>query len=359
MAYDRYDSRRDREHERGFFEKAGDEIASWFGDDESERRRRNDEMDRNRDDDGWGRDPYWGRDSNNERGYDRERERSTYRGYQDTGARHPDYDRSGYEPMNWTSSDRDYRSSRPRSNFDRRGYDDYRRDTSPRGYGYGPSVHNPGTSYIGGYGYSRGDGPAYGSGDAYGSSGYGSGRSDYDRDFDRGRYQRSQSNWERDDYRNTSYAGSDRGNERHYTAWRQRQLNDLDRDYDQYCRERQERFESDFGAWRENRMNKRQQLRGIREHMDVVGNDGERVGKVDKVRGDHIILTKSDSDDNRHHAIDCSMVQSIEGDQVRLDVSASEAKDRWQETDNDRAFFGRDRDEETNLNRSFSGTYES
>ena len=55
MAYDRYESRRgwreprgrfsddfrDRD-ERGFFERAGDEVASWFGDDEAERRRTED-----------------------------------------------------------------------------------------------------------------------------------------------------------------------------------------------------------------------------------------------------------------------------------------------------------------------------
>ena len=65
MAYDRYDTRRDwrgerprwqdddrsergwhsdrgDRNDRGFFERAGDEIASWFGDDEAERRRRRD-----------------------------------------------------------------------------------------------------------------------------------------------------------------------------------------------------------------------------------------------------------------------------------------------------------------------------
>ncbi len=35
---------RGRGEERGFFERAGDEIRSWFGDDEAERRRRADEM---------------------------------------------------------------------------------------------------------------------------------------------------------------------------------------------------------------------------------------------------------------------------------------------------------------------------
>jgi hypothetical protein len=100
----------------------------------------------------------------------------------------------------------------------------------------------------------------------------------------------------------------------------------------------------------------------------VVGSDGETVGKVDCVRGDQVVLTKGDSPDNRHHAIDCSMVETVEGDQVRLDIPAEEAKSRWEDVgDHDRGFFGRgsersnrDRDEEeTNLNRSFSGTYEN
>ena len=56
MAYDRFDSRDERSRwregrdfdrggrrdERGFFERAGDEIASWFGDDDAERRRAED-----------------------------------------------------------------------------------------------------------------------------------------------------------------------------------------------------------------------------------------------------------------------------------------------------------------------------
>src|SRR6185503_6122945 len=56
----------------------------------------------------------------------------------------------------------------------------------------------------------------------------------------------------------------------HYHAWRQRQLDDLDRDYDDYRRENQSRFESEFGSWRERRMQKRGLLGQIREHMEVV-----------------------------------------------------------------------------------------
>ena len=41
----------------------------------------------------------------------------------------------------------------------------------------------------------------------------------------------------------------------------------------------------------------------IREHMDVVGNDGDHVGTVDKLEGDRIKLTKRDDPDGsgQHH----------------------------------------------------------
>jgi hypothetical protein len=45
-SWDRDDDRQDR----GFFERAGDEVASWFGDDEAERRRREDMRYRSEDD---------------------------------------------------------------------------------------------------------------------------------------------------------------------------------------------------------------------------------------------------------------------------------------------------------------------
>lgn len=353
MAYDRYDTRREsgrhadhdrgRRDERGFFERAGDEVASWFGDDEAERRRREDER-RERMEGGRGRD--WDRD------------RYAYRGQGRDFDRDRDWDRNrgSSRATNWSSSDREDRSSRPSSSqdYDRMGYAGYDHDYSARGGFGGTSTPD----YMSPTGPSFGYGGRFGAGSdrGYGSGGYGSSYGSSDRD--RGGYDRSETPWGRDDYRNTSFAGATRDNDRHYHSWRQRQLDELDRDYDQYCRERQERFESDFGTWRQNRMSKRQNLGSIREHMDVVGSDGETIGKVDCVKGDHIVLTKSDSDDNRHHAIDCSMIQTVEGDQVRLEMPAEEAKSRWEDADK-RGFFGRNENEETNLNRSFSGTYES
>ena len=56
---------------------------------------------------------------------------------------------------------------------------------------------------------------------------------------------------------------------------------------------------SDFGSWRERRQQKRGLLGQIREHMEVVGNDEQHVGTVDRVAGDRIILTKSRSGKRR------------------------------------------------------------
>ena len=39
----------------------------------------------------------------------------------------------------------------------------------------------------------------------------------------------------------------------HYLSWREQQISQLDRDYDEYCRERQQSFESEFSRWREGR----------------------------------------------------------------------------------------------------------
>ena len=80
----------------------------------------------------------------------------------------------------------------------------------------------------------------------------------------------------------------------HYSEWRSRQLDEFDRDYEDYRREHQSKFEQEFGAFRTKRQGQRQQLGRVTEHMEVEGSDGEHIGTVDKVRGDRIILARSD-----------------------------------------------------------------
>lgn len=272
---------RDRDDDRGFFERAGDEVRSWFGDEEAERRREADER--------------------HERHY---------------GSR--DRHDSRYSPRaGWSDEDRG-RFGRP-----------------PEG----------------------------------GRGGQGGGE----------RF--------RDDTRTHDWgdqSGRSRTSGHHdesYRSWRDRQMAELDRDYDEYRRENQSRFESEFGAWRQTRQQQRQHLGKVREHMEVVGADGTHIGTVDHVRGDRILLTKTDKDaGNHHHSIPCGWIQSVE-DKVTLAKSAEEARRAWRDEESRGGLFGGDRnagdqgrdrgdqagvgangapgatEARTNLNSSFPGTY--
>ncbi len=186
MAYDRFENRRgwreqrsrftgdpgdrfegrgrdfDRD-ERGFFERAGDEVASWFGDDEAERRRRDDSRRFDRDDDRTGRRPSAFMSDDEYSRYDRNprfRDEGYRRPY--TGRFSGDQDRGGegrYRPMAGDygrSGERDWGEGR-RSSFGEaasaagslhdphysewrrrqvdeldRDYDDYRRENQSR-----------------------------------------------------------------------------------------------------------------------------------------------------------------------------------------------------------------------------------
>lgn len=255
--------------ERGFFERAGDEISSWFGDDEAERRRAMDERGAG---DGRPRRPM-DEQGRHERPYN-----------PDEGYRRPYTGRSDHE-------------SAPRPRGDERGY-------RPMTGDYGRSVD------------------------------------------------------ERERSSGTARSGPPR--DRHYDEWRRQQIEALDRDYDEYRQENQSKFDSDFSQWRSTRQAKRQMLGSIAPHMHVVGSDDQPLGTVDKVRGDRIILTKSDSPDGHHHSIGCALIDRVEGDRVILDRSADAARAASGDEVRDRALFERDENREPGphiLDRSFSGTY--
>ncbi|MBV9563470.1 MAG: DUF2171 domain-containing protein [Bradyrhizobium sp.] len=61
----------------------------------------------------------------------------------------------------------------------------------------------------------------------------------------------------------------------------------------------------------------------IREHMEIVDSEGKHVGAVDKVEGDRIKLTKTDSPDGQHHFIETKQVASVEGGKVKLSRQAA------------------------------------
>lgn len=159
-------------------------------------------------------------------------------------------------------------------------------------------------------------------------------------------------------YGNTGYR-SRHEHDPHYRSWRDRQMESLDRDYDEYRREHQGKFDNEFGSWRAGRQGQRDLLQRVTEHQEVIGSDGEHIGTVDHVRGDRILLTKSDqAAHGHHHSIPSSWITSVE-DKVTVNKTADQAKQHWRDEQRnaDGGLFGRDDDRDTNLNRSFSGTY--
>jgi hypothetical protein len=305
--YDRDRNRYEDPNDRGFFERAGDEVRSWFGDEEAERRRRYDE-------------------ARDER-YDGGRDRSRYATYAPGGYRSPD------RYPSWARSNRD------------------------EGRGFAGSSAPYSTHYAG-PDEDRQFGTDYTSNRDYGSRGL----------SDAGyRYSNEDSFRDREDEYRAAYArqGQGRGNQKNddphgYRNWRDRQVESFDRDYDEYRREHQSRFEGEFAAWRQNRQTQRDSLRQAREHQEVLGSDGEHVGTVDHVRGDQILLTKTDKDaGGHHHSIPSSWISKVD-DKVHLSKTADEAKKAWNEQNERGGLFDRDTGDQTrtDLNRSFSGTYD-
>lgn len=76
----------------------------------------------------------------------------------------------------------------------------------------------------------------------------------------------------------------------------------------------------------------------IREHMEVIGADGVRLGTVDKIDGERIKLTKADSGqgshEGHHHYVPLGLVAGIEGDVVRLSANAAVAAELFTEEEN-------------------------
>lgn len=66
----------------------------------------------------------------------------------------------------------------------------------------------------------------------------------------------------------------------------------------------------------------------IQVHMDVVGSDGQPVGKVDHLEGaNKIKLTR---DGGKHHFITYDVVEGVEDGKVRLNKPARQVKQEWE-----------------------------
>jgi hypothetical protein len=68
------------------------------------------------------------------------------------------------------------------------------------------------------------------------------------------------------------------GHDDHYRSWRDRQMEALDRDYADYCREREQQFHSDFDTWRSQRQGNQGPLR---TGMTQTAQTGDPTGELE------------------------------------------------------------------------------
>lgn len=66
----------------------------------------------------------------------------------------------------------------------------------------------------------------------------------------------------------------------------------------------------------------------IREHMDVIGSCGNRLGRVDRVEGSSIKLTRDSAPDGHHHYLPLEWVNRVD-QHVHLSKDCGEAKREW------------------------------
>ncbi len=67
----------------------------------------------------------------------------------------------------------------------------------------------------------------------------------------------------------------------------------------------------------------------IKEHMDVIASDGEKIGTVDHLEGsDKIKLTKTASPDGKHHYVPLALVSRID-QHVHLSKAAGDIRAQW------------------------------
>jgi hypothetical protein len=393
MAYDRYDDRDNRGHrddrqrghrsggeheERGFFDRAIDSVSNFFNDDDSGQRR--DEgrgysrTSNNYDPNAGDRGPGYNRSSYEPRAHDEDEGRQR-RGREDDRFGHSD--RGAFFGGGQSTSlgrgrdEGDYRNQYGRGGgesggFGRGDYGSQGKDFQSRqGQDYGDL--GSGRSYPSGYGQTGGGTYRETPHQSYGQQG----RGDQDRqsggfqsqgsdryrpmtgDYGRGsgEQNRQGSGFGGQDFGQQQYGSQDRfqdqgssvggssrqssfksPHDQHYSSWRQRQIEELDRDYEEYCREHQSRFENEFSGFRQQRQTKRQMLGLIREHAEVVDESGQHIGTVDKVRGEKIILTRNDPEAHGvHRSFNASLLERVEDGKVYLTGSKDTIRSRLTE----------------------------
>jgi hypothetical protein len=66
----------------------------------------------------------------------------------------------------------------------------------------------------------------------------------------------------------------------------------------------------------------------IRQHMQVIGNDGELIGVVDSVESGELRLTKNSAPDGKHHFLPLETVEYVD-ERVHLNRTSNRAMAEW------------------------------
>ena len=164
----------------------------------------------------------------------------------------------------------------------------------------------------------------------------------------------------RDDATATSCASDDAI----ISAGGDRQIDELDRDYDDYRRENSRASKTNSAAGATSASGKRGSLGQVREHMEVVGIDGEHVGTVDKVaRRPHHPDQVATPDSRRPAPFDqlLGLIDRVEDDKCHARLTrptrrAAVARRRAAAARCSSATTSGERARDV-LDRSFSGTY--
>jgi hypothetical protein len=97
---------------------------------------------------------------------------------------------------------------------------------------------------------------------------------------------------------------------------------------------RRQAFESH--AKKETRMSSLDQ---VREHMQVIDAEGTPLGKVDRIEGDRIKLTRDSSGqgshEGHHHFIPAGLIAEVEDDTVRLSARIDAVESIFQTEEDD------------------------
>jgi hypothetical protein len=98
--------------------------------------------------------------------------------------------------------------------------------------------------------------------------------------------------FEGQDFRNEGGRSFPRSTDDHYRSWRDRHMQELDRDYEEYCREREQQFHQDFSAWRQQRHGNPQPLQA---GMTQSGLESDPTGILE-LKGDTAVGGPGDPD---------------------------------------------------------------